>query len=294
MTFRLTALTDAVPAALSRRLTWLASTPDGTPLGSAVLSLFTSPGQAHLSALTLNVHPAERRRGVGSALLSAAAAAAAEDGRGSMLAQAVEDSPGDAFLTARGFERALILDYARLDLTGPTAPSAADEAPLHPGYRLISWVGSCPDEWLATFTVSRTAMDDMPMGDAVFGLILWDEARVLAVAKAVADRGELLHTVAVVEEATDTVVGFTELVLPADRSGDAQHYGTGVLPAHRRRGLARAMKAETIRWARAEQPGITGLLTDTADHNVGMITVNRALGYRTTHRSIEFRLPLPS
>ncbi|MFD8480582.1 GNAT family N-acetyltransferase [Kitasatospora sp. NPDC059673] len=294
MTFRLTALTDAAPSPFTHRLTWLASASDGTPLGTAVLGLFTSPGQAHLCSLTLNVHPAERRRGIASALLSAAASAAAEDGRQAMLVQAVEGSPGDAFLTARGFDRALVLDFARLDLTAPAAAPAAVEVPISPGYRLISWLGSCPDEWLATFTVSRTAMDDTPMGDTDFGVVAWDEERVLAAAKAVADRGELLHTVAAVEEATGSIVGFTELVLPASRSGDAQHYGTGVMPTHRRRGLARAMKAETIRWARTEQPEITGLLTDTADHNVGMIAVNEALGYRTTHRSIEFRLSFHS
>lgn len=291
MTFHLTALSDPRPHPLSHRLAWLASGPDGTPLGSAFLRLFTSPGQSHLSSLALDVHPAERRRGVGSALLAAAVAAAREDGRGSLLAQAVEDSPADAFLTSRGFERALVLEYARLDLATATV-SAGSGVPLHPGYHLVSWLGSCPQEWLGTFTRSRTAMDDMPMGETGLGPFAWDEARVLGAAKAVADRGELLHTVAAVESATGAFVGFTELVLPADRSGDAQHYGTGVLPAHRRRGLARAMKAESIRWVRAEHPGITGLLTDTADHNTGMLAVNGALGYRTTHRSAEFRLTL--
>ncbi|MGW4379218.1 GNAT family N-acetyltransferase [Kitasatospora sp. NPDC004531] len=294
MTFRLTALTDPAPLANSSRLTWLASAPDGTPLGTAVLRLFTSPGQLHLASLALNVHPAKRRRGIASALLSAAATAAGEDGRRVLLVQAVEGSPGDAFLVARGFRRALVLEYARLDLTAPTDPPTTTDAPLHPGYRLISWLGRCPEEWLAAFTASRTAMDDMPMGETDFGRVYWDEARVLAAAQAVADRGELLHTVAAVEEATGTVVGFTELVLPDDRRGDGQHYGTGVMPAHRRRGLARAMKAEAIRWARTEQPKITGLLTDTAEHNTGMLAVNRALGYRATHRSIEFRLSLPS
>ncbi|MFD7735847.1 GNAT family N-acetyltransferase [Kitasatospora phosalacinea] len=299
MSFRLTALTDPTASPLSRRLAWLAAAPDGTPLGSAFLRLFTSPGQAHLCELALDVHPAERRRGAGSALLAAAVAAAREDGRGSLLAQAVEGSPGDAFLSARGFERALVLDFGRLDLAAPlsgaapasaSASTSASEIP--PGYRLVSWVGSCPGEWLSAFTRSRTAMDDMPMGDTVFGAVAWDEDRVLAAARAVADRGELLHTVAALETATGELVGFSELVLPADRSGDAQHYGTAVQPAHRRRGLARAMKAEAIRWTRTEHPGITGLLTDTADHNTGMLAVNRALGYRSTHRSVEFRLSL--
>ncbi|QKW23683.1 GNAT family N-acetyltransferase [Kitasatospora sp. NA04385] len=293
MTFRLTALADPVASPIARRLAWLASAFDGAPLGSAFLRLPASPGQAHLGELTLDVHPAERRRGVGSALLAAATAAARAEGRDALLAQAVEDAPGDAFLSAHGFERALVLDYARLDLaTAPFPAVLGSAAELPPGYRLVSWVGRCPEEWLPAFTRSRTAMDDMPMGDTGYGRVVWDEARTLSVAQAVADRGELLHTVTVSETATGDLVGFSELVLPAGRSGDAQHYGTAVQPAHRRRGLARAMKAESIRWTRAEHPGITGLLTDTAEHNTGMLAVNRALGYRSTHRSVEFRLPL--
>ncbi|BAJ26258.1 MULTISPECIES: GNAT family N-acetyltransferase [Kitasatospora] len=302
MTFRLTALTDPAVGPYSHRLAWLAAAPDGTPLGSAFLRLFTSPGQSHLCELALDVHPAERRRGAGSALLAAATAAARADGRRSLLAQAVEGSAGDAFLSARGFERALVLDFARLDLgsgsgSKPAAAPPADGSTgsgngLPPGYRLASWIGSCPEEWLSAFARARTAMDDMPMGETGFGTVAWDEERVLSAARAVADRGELLHTVAVVETAGGDLVGFSELVLPAGRTGDAQHYGTAVQPAHRRRGLARAMKAETIRWVRTEHPGITGLLTDTADHNTGMLAVNRALGYRRTHRSIAFRLPL--
>ncbi|MFJ5228332.1 GNAT family N-acetyltransferase [Kitasatospora sp. NPDC088391] len=288
MTFRLTALTDPATGAHTHRLAWLASAPGGTPLGSAFLRLFHSAEQSHLAELSLDVHPAERRRGVGTALLAAARDAARADGRRVLLAPAAEGSPGDAFLTAHGFTRALVLEFTRLDLAGAPLP----DAPLHPDYRLISWTGSCPGERLADFTHARTAMDDTPMGDTGFGLMVWDEERVLAAAKAVADRGELLFTVAAVETATDRIVGFTELVLPADRTGDAQHYGTGVLPAHRHRGLARAVKAETIRRTRAEHPRITGLLADTADHNTAMIATNHALGYRPTHRSVEFRLDL--
>ncbi|GAA2115648.1 GNAT family N-acetyltransferase [Kitasatospora saccharophila] len=305
MTFRLTPLVDPAESSSARRLAWLAAAPDGAPLGSAFLRLFTSPEQAHLGELSLDVHPAERRRGVGSALLAAALATARTEGRRALLARAVEGSPGGAFLSDRGFEPALVLDFARLDLaTGRTAQGTAADpvdpashgtgpaAELPSGYRLVSWVGHCPAEWLPAFTRSRTAMDDVPMGDTGFGQVVWDEARVLSAARAVAARGELLHTVAVAEEATGDLVGFSELVLPADRCGDAQHYGTAVRPDHRRRGLARAMKAEAIRWTRAEHPGITGLLTDTAEHNTGMLAVNRALGYRSTHRCVEFRLPL--
>ncbi|MEU6805446.1 GNAT family N-acetyltransferase, partial [Streptomyces neyagawaensis] len=73
---RITPLADPAPTLSSRRLAWLASGVDGEPLGSAFLRLFTKEGQTHLAELELTVHPAERRRGVGTALLDAAVGAA--------------------------------------------------------------------------------------------------------------------------------------------------------------------------------------------------------------------------
>ncbi|MFD6417274.1 GNAT family N-acetyltransferase [Streptomyces sp. NPDC060194] len=278
-------LTDAEPG---RRLTWLATAPDGGhPLGLARLRLFDRAGQEHLAELELTVHPAERGGGVGSRLLAAAVEAARKDGRRSLVAQTRSGRPGDRFLAARGFRRVLALTYARLPLPSP-APA---ELPT-PGYRLVSWTGTVPDELAATFTASRRAMDDMPMDDTDYGVVVWDEQRVREAAEVIARRGELLHTVAAVDESDGTIVGFTELVVPAERTGDAQHYGTAVLPGHRRRGLARALKSASVRWALREQPDLTGLLTDTADSNTGMRALNDALGYVPTHTSLEYQLSL--
>lgn len=52
------------------------------------------------------------------------------------------------------------------------------------------------------------------------------------------------------------------------------------------------MKAESIRLARLRHPDLTGLLTDAADSNAPMIGINDALGYRPTHRELEYRLDL--
>ncbi|WP_199840125.1 GNAT family N-acetyltransferase, partial [Streptomyces scabiei] len=70
---RVTPLVDPAAAPSSHRLAWLASAPDGSPLGSAFLRLFTRDGQSHLAELEGAVHPAERRQGVGTALLDAGA-----------------------------------------------------------------------------------------------------------------------------------------------------------------------------------------------------------------------------
>jgi GNAT superfamily N-acetyltransferase len=238
VSIRITPLTDSDRTHASRCFAWLASHLDGTPTGSAFLRLFDRPGETHRAELDLVVHPAERRRGAGTLLLSAAAGAAREEGRRNVFAQAEADSPGDLFLRARGFRRVLTLTYARLPIAqiNPDELVEIVERP-HPGYRLASWDGVVPDELATTFAASRRAMDDMPMDDTDYGVQTWDVERVRAVARVVGERGDLLHTIVAIHEADGSIAGFTELVARGDGRGDGQHYGTGVLPEHRGNGL---------------------------------------------------------
>lgn len=293
MSLHITPLADSEPGASSRRIAWLAAGADGVPLGSAFLRLFTKEGQEHLAELEIAVHGAERRQGVGTRLLDAAVAAARAERRSSVLAQAVQGSPADLFLAARGFRRVLALTYARLPLDDVdlAAVGALVERP-YPGYRLTEWDGTVPAELAQSYADSRRAMDDMPMEGTDYGTVVWDVERVVAAAEAVAKRGDLLHTVAAVDATDGTVVGFSELVVPGDGLGDGQHYGTAVLPGHRGRGLARWMKAASILRARERHPELSGLCTDTADSNAPMLAVNDALGYIPTHKAVERQLDL--
>ncbi|WP_067173611.1 GNAT family N-acetyltransferase [Microtetraspora niveoalba] len=293
MSIRITPLTDPDHTHSSRRLAWLASHPDGTPAGSAFLRLSSRPGQAHRAELNLTVHPAERRRGVGTLLLAAAVGAARDDDRSSVFAQVEAGSAGDLFLSVRDFRRVLTLTYARLPLAEIDPDELAEivERP-HPGYRLASWDGIVPDELAVTFAASRRAMDDMPMDETDYGTETWDVDRVRAVARAVGDRGDLLHTVVAIDESDGSIAGFTELVVRGDGRGDGQHYGTGVLPEHRGHGLGLWMKAEAIRQARERHPALDGLLTDTADSNRHMRAINDTLGYAPTHRAYGYQLDL--
>ncbi len=290
LSIQIVPLADPHPGASSRRLVWLASGGDGVPVGSAFLRLFEREGQDHLAELEVNVHPAERRAGVGSELLARAVAGAGAEGRRCVLAQADAGTPGDSFLAARGFRKVLTLTYVRLALADAAVGTITNSPPA--GYRLRSWDGTVPDELADTFTASRRAMDDMPMDDTDYGVVVWDVERVRAAAKAIEDRGESLHTVVAVDESDGSIAGFTELVVPGDGKGDGQHYGTGVLPEHRGHGLARWMKAEAIRQARERYPDLGGLLADTADGNTHMRAVNDSLGYRPTHRTFQYQLDL--
>jgi GNAT superfamily N-acetyltransferase len=291
-TARLTALVDPVQGG-TRRLVWLASGPDGTPLGTASLRLFDKEGQRHLAEADVRVHPAERRRGVGSVLLDAAVEAAREDGRRSVVAQADGDGPGVDFLAARGFTTALTLTYARLPLAEADVPALTALVQSAPaGYALTEWEGTVPDELADRYVASRRAMDDMPMGAVDYGRVVWDVDRVRAAAAAVAERGDILHTVAAVDTSDGSLVGFTELVVPGGGEGDGIHYGTGVLPEHRGHGLGTWMKAASVLGARERHPALGGLLTDVADNNPHMRDVNDRLGYLPTHTAYEFQLAL--
>jgi GNAT superfamily N-acetyltransferase len=293
LSVRITALTDPDTSASSYRLAWLAADPDGIPVGSAFLRLYTRTGQSHLAELDLNVHPVERRKRTGSRLLDAAIAAARQDGRRCVVTQAGVDSPGDHFLLARGFRRVLTLTFTRLPLAEAdiTALTEITDQP-HPGYRLASWEGSVPDSLAETFVASRHAMDDMPMGATDYGSVTWDLDRVRDAAAAVEKRGDLLHTVVAIDESDGSIAGFTELVVPGDGKGDGQHYGTAVLPEHRGHGLGRWMKAASIRQALERHPELSGLLTDTADNNPYMRRINDALGYAPIHTTFEYQLDL--
>jgi GNAT superfamily N-acetyltransferase len=264
---------------------WLAVAEAGHPVGTAFVRP-TAEGQAELE---LEVHPTERRTGIGTRLLEAAAGSARAADRAALVCGPVEEgSVGERFLVARGLRPVLRLTYTRLDLADPPVP----EPEPRPGYRLVAWTGTVPDELATSFARSRRAMDDMPMDELGAAPEPWDVDRLHAVAAAVADRGDHLDTVAAVAESDGAIVGFTEVVVPADGRGDGLHYGTGILPEHRGRGLAGWMKAEAVRRVRAAFPELAGLVADTADSNVAMRRVNERLGYRPTHRSVVYLLDL--
>ena len=293
MPVRITALIDPDISPSGHSLVWLASDADSVPVGSAFLRLFTRTGQHHLALLQLNVHPGEQRKDTGLLLLDAALAAARDHSRRRIVTHVGGDSPGERLLAARNFRRVLTLIATRLSLPDSdiTALTRLIEEP-HPGYRLAAWDGMVPDELAETFVASRHAMNDAPTGGVDFSAVPWDLGRVQAAVAAVEKRGDVLHTVVAIGETDGAIAGFTELAIPGDGKGDAQSYGTAVLPEHRGHGLSRWMIAASIRHARERYPLLDGLRRDMADSNEYMRRVNDSLGYLPTHTTHEYQLDL--
>jgi GNAT superfamily N-acetyltransferase len=274
LSIRLIPLTDPDFRPLSRRIAWLAARADGTPVGSAFLRLDSRRTHAHLAEFELNVHPAERRQGIGTMLLRAVVAGAHEHDVRTIITDADAGSIGDRFLEYHRFALGLTLIYARLELAGRTP-----DVPAVPGYRLVSWEGVVPDELVQTFTDARAGMADAPSGTITAGVDVWDVDRTRYAAQVIEQRGDHLSVVAVLDR-RGRMAGFTEVVVPGDGKGDGQLYGTAVLPEHRGRGLALWMKAAQIDRVRRLFPDLAGLLTDTVDTNIAMRRTNDRLGYR--------------
>jgi GNAT superfamily N-acetyltransferase len=280
------------PGADSRVVLWLVRGPAQEPVATAALRLFSQPARAHLAEVDMTVHPAHRRLGAGSRLLSTVTDAARGAGCRSMVTEVTAGTPGEGFLAARDFTPVLRLTWLRLALEEtPEQIGRLPDVP-HAGYRLTAWDGVVPDELAAPLARARAATAGMLTGGLDLGDDVWDEARVRAAAEAVAGRGEHLVTVAAVSDADGEVAGWTELVLPADRSGRAQQYDTTVLPAHRGHGLGLWLKAAMLRRVRSRHPGITEIQADNADENRHMLAVNTALGFRPRHRTVKYRLDL--
>ena len=272
------------PSLGSRRLLWAAGSGDDT-VGVAALRLFTDPGRDHLGELTLHVAPAARRRGVGTELLAAALDAARREARRAVVAEVVDGTAGPAFAQARGLRPVLAVSYLLLQLAEASAVGVVD------GYRPVHWTGVVPDELADAFAVAKASMEDMPTGGLDYGEVRWDAERVRAMARVVADRGDLLLTTAAVSD-DGLVAGFTEVVLPGGRGPRAQQYDTVVVPAHRGHGLGLWLKSAMVERLRAERPDVTEVATDNADDNVHMLAVNERLGFRRCRRSIHVQAEL--
>ena len=53
-----------------------------------------------------------------------------------------------------------------------------------------------------------------------------------------------------------------------------------VVAAHRGQGLARTVKAESLRRLRVDHPGVEVVTTSNAEENTVMLSLNRSLGFR--------------
>ena len=97
---------------------------------------------------------------------------------------------------------------------------------------------------------------------------------------------------AVVAREDGAVVGLAGLVRCGARDDALEHAMTVVARSHRRRGIAKALKQDCVRWAAAS--GYRELVTWTQRGNDAMQAVNVAAGFRLGHVSLTVEGAVPS
>ncbi|MFF5446151.1 GNAT family N-acetyltransferase [Streptomyces sp. NPDC012888] len=267
-----------------RFLQWLAGDE-----GVAALLLHSEAANAHTAWLDeLTVRPDARRNGTGTALWQRVRAELEADGRTSVSTVLDLGGPGQAFAESLGFVNVLPMAWYVQEVAAQ-APAAPADAP--PGYRFVSWEGVVPDPWADAAAAAHAAMEDAPDGDREERIPAWDADRLRAAGRLVVDRGGRIRTVAAVTGSGE-VAAYTELVLPVPSASRALQYDTVVVPAHRGRGLGRAVKQRMLSEASAAYPGLRWIGTTVADDNAPMRAVNQALGYRHERAAGLFQLKL--
>ncbi len=245
------------------------------------------PSQENLdqARLDLMVHPAERQRGTGRALLQHAADRAAANGRSVLKGSARQSSPGEALARAAGAKPGLVdiqrvLDVASLDqakrarLRGPAERAAA-------AYSLVSWVGPVPEEFMGQVAAIYNAMGDAPRepGSAAEQ---WDAERIRERVNDLRPRyGMHDYAVAARHDDTGELAALTEVAVDPDDPGWSHQVITAVTREHRGHRLGLLLKLAMMDLLATTEPQLERMETWNAESNEHMIAVNDALGYAT-------------
>jgi GNAT superfamily N-acetyltransferase len=221
--------------------------------------------------LQLEVDPGRRRRGVGSALLAAAVARARELDVQAMHGHHATPA-GAAFAAHHGFADGQRIVRSLLDLRTAELP----DLPAPDGWELVTWLRHVPDEHLDAFVRARASMDDAPDPEGV-DFPSFTAEKVRESEESLARRGrEMRVTVAL--RADGEIGSFTELRWSAGSTLGFTD-DTGTAREHRGRGLAKRVKAESLRRLRADHPEVEVVTTSNAEENTVMRHINESLGF---------------
>ncbi len=257
----------------------LARAADGSAAGTASVIL-PRRENARMVGVGMYVLPEYRRRGVARALMVSAVGGMRELGRDILWVGAVgTGSPGAAVAAAYGLHP--VYSYVRQVLEIESADRAAWRVARPAGFRLECWTGGAPEALVESYARARSAIGGAPRQRSAFRYPSWTVDRVRAAEARWHRLGERHVVMAAVRAQTGEVAALTELSFrgPETRTVDQQY--TAVLPGDRRRGLALWLKGAMMCWLVEHHPRARLVLTGTAADNVGMISVNERIGYRT-------------
>jgi len=247
----------------------------------------------------LYVRPQFRRRGIGSALLSATEDWGHQHGRTKMVAGsshrlgsgpqalrpkagelAVAPDAGTAFALVHGFQLAQIERHSVQDISAANLETARQNARVDDAYELLTFVGKTPEQLRAAVIQLHVDMQDAPTGEIESEAEVWNEARLQEFEADIHRHSEDVTTIAI-EKATGQAGGYTHLVRHFSNPKVVYQWDTVVNRAHRGHGLGLSLKAATLLAAHQQWPEAERIHTWNASENDHMWRLNEKLGYRT-------------
>ncbi len=274
-----------------RRYDLLAASETGGPVlgcGSMEVPLRDN---LHSAEVMVSVHPAHRRRGVGTAIVEAMGRLASADGRRVLNAivdvpvDRAQDDPSLHFAPRVGFE-AMLPGNVR-DLAVPVEPARMEElrrvtaqARDAGDYRTLTFEAPWPPEYLDDeCELFRRMSTDEPSGDADKEEEVWTRDRLRESDELRAARG-VSKLVAVAQHLpSGRLVAVSELLLSSDAPRQAWQLITLVHPEHRGHRLGLAVKLANLDFLAERAPAVRTIRTGNAQENAPMIAVNDMLGF---------------
>jgi mycothiol synthase len=239
---------------------------DGEAGGSGLALI--GPNRPELVFAVVTVLPEHRRRGAGNGLYEAISNWTRERGLAEIEVPVLDNDPESlAFAERRGFsedrrERGVVLHLAEIEPPRVEPPESVE---------ILTWAER-PELARGIYEVALEASPDVPgyedeqaepfedwLAHDMQGAGNEPEATFVAVAG-------------------DEVVGYAQLTLKAAQPTRADHHMTGVKRAWRGRGVARALKAAQIGWAKAN--GYEELHMRNDERNAPIRHLNKEFGYR--------------
>ena len=263
----------------ARETVWLLATDGGREVGTAIgVGGWHSP--EGVARGEIRVVADARGRSVGSDLLSELSAWAIGLGYSELMGPVKEtDGESLAWAQRRGFDEVGRNSLLVLDLTAIETPSV--EPP--DGIEIVSWAER-PELAPAMYQVALESYPDVP-GEDEAEMAPFEEWLSMDMQGA-SDRPEATF----VALEGEIVVAYAKLSLSRARPTVAMHDMTGVRRDWRGRGIAGALKAAEITWAKTN--GYERLETQNEERNEPIRRLNERFGYVVTPGSITVRGPI--
>jgi GNAT superfamily N-acetyltransferase len=278
------------PSSWRRSLHWVAYDGD-EPVGTASLVVEDRSTNRQHAELEVDVATSARLRGVGAALLRAAARGAEAAGRTVLTAGAKRDSAGEAFAAALGLEPKALERRSGLLLEKVDRSLLESWARGVPGYELVAWDGPCPPELRERMAGAAAVMNTQPWEGLEYEPFELTAAQLADQEEARRSRGAEWMTVAAIHGATGEVAGYTDLILPEGPGAAAEQEDTGVWPEHRNQGLGRWLKAAMLLRILERRPDVVAIETWNAGSNDAMLRINEALGFEVLDWWYDYQFP---